>query len=94
MGSGYVAKAIDLDISMFKNSLLSNMKLATLLNEVACSRDSDCNFNSLCLGQCDLATGKCTGNLNSNNLMVSQNMSVVKVFLHFSILHDHEWLPV
>lgn len=66
-----MAKAIDLDISMFKYSLLLKLKEARLFNEVTCSRDSDCNFNSLCLGKCDLATGKCMESLNSNNLMVS-----------------------
>ena len=72
MGSDYVAKAIDLDISLFKNSLLLKLKQSRLFNEVVCSRDSDCNFNSLCLGQCDLAAGKCTESLKSNNLMVSK----------------------
>lgn len=73
MGDDYVAKAIDLDISMFKNSLLLRLKQARWFNQITCSRDSDCDFNSLCLGQCNLATGKCMESLNSNNLMVSIN---------------------
>ena len=66
------AKAIDLDISMFKSSLLSALKHRPYVNGGTCSKDRDCNFNFInCLGECDLTTQSCTGRLKSNNLIVS-----------------------
>lgn len=67
-----VAKAVDLDISMFKSSLLSALKHRPYVNGGICSSDRDCGFNFInCLGECDLATQRCTGRLRSSNLIVS-----------------------
>ena len=62
-----MAKILDVDISMFKYSLLSTMKRRIKLTGETCKRDRDCNYNYIdCLGECDLATGMCTGRLKSS----------------------------
>ena len=66
-----MAKAIDLDISMFKNTILSQLERRIMFSGGICSQDSDCNFNFKCLGECDMETGTCTGKLKSSNLSVS-----------------------
>ena len=81
-----VAKAVDFDISMFKNSLLSDMELKIKFAGGTCKRDNDCNYNPInCLGECDLATGTCTGRLKSSNLVVSNPRNIFLVCMRDSI---------
>ncbi len=63
-----LAKAIDVDISFFENQLHEILK-----SEVnrSCTVDSQCKLIN-CEVFCNLATGRCTGKLVSNNLQVSQ----------------------
>lgn len=63
-----VAKAIDADITWFKNSLLSALASPSE-REKTCSSDKDCEFIN-CQVVCHPATAKCSGQLSSNNLQV------------------------
>ena len=84
-----VAKAVDFDTSMFKNSLLSVLELRIKLTGGNCKRDSDCNYNPInCLGECDLATEVCTGRLKSSNLVVSNSLLyVLEIQVYKFVLH-------
>lgn len=62
-----VAKAIDVDISFFQSQLESMVRFE--VNE-SCTKDSECKVIN-CEVPCDVATGKCSGKLVSNNLQVS-----------------------
>ena len=64
-----IAKAIDVDICMFRSSLLSSMANDRDTG-LKCKKDTDCTFFS-CLGECDKTTGVCSGKLMSNNFVVS-----------------------
>lgn len=75
-----MAKILDVDISMFKYSLLSALERNIELTGGTCKRDRDCNYNFLnCLGECNLATGVCTGRLKSSNLVVSNLHNMLNV---------------
>ena len=69
-----VAKAIDVDLSLFRSALLSSLDHDREAG-VMCGSDLDCTFFN-CLGECDETTGVCSGKLISSNLVVSQCVCV------------------
>ena len=69
-----------LDISMFKNSLISKLENRIQYSGGGCSKDSDCNFNFRCLGECDMESLKCTTRLKSNNLMVRSMPNYITLY--------------
>ena len=62
-----MAKAIDVDIAMFENSLLRAFRIE---RNRTCRSDQDC-FMISCGSKCNIGTGKCAGILTSSNLVVS-----------------------
>ena len=70
-----VAKAIDVDLSLFRSALLSTMDHDREAG-VECSSDTDCTFFN-CLGECDMTTGVCSGKLASSNLVVSPYSCII-----------------
>ena len=61
--SGYVAKAIDLDLSRFEAALGRHRQMRP------CQRDGDCDFVN-CPMACNPHTHLCSGSMLSNNLQV------------------------
>ena len=72
-----VAKAIDVDLSQFRQSLLM-----TMYHDQLCSSDKDCTFFN-CLGECDMTTGTCSGKLKSSNLVVSLWFVNIAIIINF-----------
>ncbi len=66
------AKAIDMDISFFEQTITSMIDSE---KNNACISDKDCKFYS-CQVSCNERTQQCSGVLSSNNLKVSDNILV------------------
>lgn len=93
----FVAKAIDVDMALFEQSLLSMFQHE---RNNTCNVDGDC-FMLSCGSKCDTKTGKCAGIITSSNLVVCTciiftnliNISILQTLCNRMLKQRHRLHP-